>query len=357
MAAGKSKSRRQPNRRPRRRSRKPAWADWPTDELLDVRLCDLDLRIEGTPLEARIDQVLDELDQRGLTFRPHFWVSDDWFTAQGIPGTAVPFYLLHPRLVRLERNQMLQVEGASQAECLKILRHEVGHAMDHAYRLNLRRERQRLFGKSSKRYPEAYKPEPSSRRFVQHLDYWYAQAHPDEDFAETFAVWLRPRSNWRKVYDGWPVLKKLEYMDELMAEVAGAKPTVASRATVDPLRRARKTLRQHYHEKQQRYTDQYPDFFDADLRRLFSDAPEHRHKESAAAFLRRVGPEVRRMVSRWTGHYQYSLDLVLKQIVGRCRVLKLRLPGSGAKAKTDAAIMLTVSTMNFLYSGRRWLNL
>ena len=25
-----------------------------------------------------------------------------------------------------------------------------------------------------------------------HLDPWYAQSHPDEDFAETFAVWLTP---------------------------------------------------------------------------------------------------------------------------------------------------------------------
>lgn len=160
--------------RPGRR-RKPAWADLPTDRLLDVRLCDLGVRIEGSVLEARIEQVCEELSRRGLRFRPHFWVSEEWFTPQGVGGCAVPFYLLHPRLTRLERSRMLEAEGAGHVECMKLLRHEVGHAIDHAYRLHLRRKRQRLFGKSSKPYPKTYKPKPFSRSYVQHLDYWYAQ--------------------------------------------------------------------------------------------------------------------------------------------------------------------------------------
>ena len=30
----------------------------------------------------------------------------------------------------------------------------------------------------------------------------YAASHPEEDFAETFAVWLTPRSNWRQSFPG-----------------------------------------------------------------------------------------------------------------------------------------------------------
>jgi len=335
----------------------PAWAGWPTERLLELRLCDLGVRIEGTPLEARIRQVLRELERRGLRFRPHFWVSDEWFVPRGIPGCAVPFYLLHPRLIRLERSRMLEAEGAERTECMKVLRHEVGHAVEHAYKLNLRRKRQRLFGKSSRPYPRMYLPQPHSRSFVQHLDYWYAQAHPDEDFAETFAVWLRPRSNWRRRYAGWPALRKLEYMDELMGEIADKPPLVASRARVAPLRTIRKTLRDYYAEKQKRYSDEYPDFLDSDLRKLFSDGPEFARNETAASFLRRVRPEIRRMVSRWTGHNQYNLDLLLKDVIGRCRELNLRLKGPPEHTKLDAVIMLTVNALEFLYAGRRWISL
>ena len=323
---------------------------------MDLPLCELEVQIEGSPVQPRIEQVYSELEQRGLRFRPYFWVSEDWFTPQDVPGCAVPFYLLHPRLVRLERRHMLEVEGAGRAECMKLLRHEVGHAIDHAFRLYRRRERQKLFGRSSKHYPKSYGPRPRSRNFVQHLDYWYAQAHPDEDFAETFAVWLSPRSSWRKVYSGWPALKKLEYLDELMYEIQGVKPSITSRERVHPLHRLRMTLGDYYGDKQKKYGSEYPDVFDADLRKLFSSDPRYRGNESAASFLRRVRPQIRRMVSHWTEHYQYTLYQVLKDMAGRCRELNLRLVRSPDATKMDAAIMLTVNTMHFVYRGRRWVD-
>ena len=324
---------------------------------MNVRLCDLDVHIEGTVLEERIEQVRRELRQRGFRFLPHFWISDEWFTPDNVPGCAAPFYLLHPRLTRLERAQMMEAEGADRAECIRILRHEVGHAIENAYKLHLRRKRQQMFGKASRPYPDKYFPRPHSRNYVQHLDYWYAQAHPDEDFAETFAVWLSPRSNWRKRYAGWPAMRKLEYMDELMREVATKRPRVTSRARVEPLVKIKKTLGEYYAEKQKRYGSEYPDFFDSDLRKLFSDAPEAAANETAASFLRGIRPEIRRTVSRWTGHNQYNLDLLLKDVMGRCRELKLRLAGPPEQTKIDLVIMLTVNSMEFLYTGRRWMNL
>ena len=324
---------------------------------MDLRLCDIQVKIEGTPLERNIKQLYRELAQRGIRFRPHFWVSEEWFVPDRVPGCAVPFYLLHPRLMRLERRQMLEIEGGDRRECMRVLRHETGHAIEVAYRLHLRRKRQRLFGRTTKPYPEMYLPRPHSRAFVQHLDYWYAQAHPDEDFAETFAVWLTPRSNWRKRYAGWHAVRKLEYMDELMREIAGKPPRVRSRERVDSLRTIGKTLRQYYAEKKERYSGDCPDFLDSDLRKLFSDAPEFRNNEHAAAFLRKTRPDIRRTVSRWTGHNQYNLDLLLKDVIGRCRELKLRLIGPPERTKLDVIIMLTVNTMEFAYSGRRWISL
>jgi hypothetical protein len=315
-------------------------------------MCDLGVDLDSPFLKTCIHQVLDELDQRGIQFKPHFWISSEWFTPEGVTGCAVPFYLAHPRLMRLERRQMLEVEGGTQRWCVKILRHEVGHAIDHAYELHRRRKWRDVFGKSSKPYPEFYQPWPYSRRFVLHLDYWYAQAHPDEDFAETFAVWLRPRSGWRRRYQGWPAMRKLEYVDALMAEIADAKPVVTTRAVHEPLERIRRTLREHYADKQNRYEKDYPSFYDHDLRRLFSSAPQHAHNETAAAFLRQIRTEVRSRVARWTGEYQYTLDLVLADMIRRCRELDLHVASSLRRLKTDVCIVLTLQTMNYLHTGR-----
>lgn len=333
--------------------RRHEWADWPDERLLDLRLCDLGLSLEGSPVAPIIRKVRQDLERHNLRFQPHFWLSEEWFSPDGVPGVAIPFYLAHPRLTRLERKYMLEVEGGTQESCLRILRHEVGHAVDHAYLLHRRRKWQRLFGKSSEPYPEFYRPRPYSRNFVVHLDFWYAQSHPDEDFAETFAVWLRPGSRWRRQYQGWPALAKLEYVDELMGEIAGQRPLAASRSTVDPLASIRKTLRQYYDQKRAHYARTTPSFYDDDLRLLFSHARRRNGRESAAAFLRRVRGEVRRLVSKWTGEYEYTLDQVLKDMIGRCRELKLRVAGRERQLKMDFAILLTVQTMNSLYSMRR----
>ena len=159
------------------------------ERLLDLR-CATRLTIEAAARGAPGD--LSASQGKGLRFRPHFWLSDEWFCPDGVPGIAVPFYLAHPRLSRLEQSQMLEVEGGTAEWCLRILRHETGHAVENAYRLRLRARRRQLFGSTTKPYPEYYSPRPYSKSFVIHLDAWYAQSHPDEDFAETFAVWLTP---------------------------------------------------------------------------------------------------------------------------------------------------------------------
>ena len=212
-------------------------------------MCDLGLTIEGSKLVASIAQLHAELENRKLAFEPHYWLSDEWFTPDGVGGIAIPFYLAHPRLEQLEERQMLEVEGGTHDWCVKILRHEAGHAIDNAYQLQRRRKRLKLFGPSSAEYPEYYTPKPYTKSFVLHLDSWYAQSHPDEDFAETFAVWLNPHSQWRERYADWPALKKLEYMDELMQELAGHPPRRVSRRKLAPLPSLKKTLRQHYDRK------------------------------------------------------------------------------------------------------------
>ena len=328
------------------------WVTWSDEQLLDMRLCDLHVQIKGTRLAGYIKQLHRELEAHQLNFRPHFWLSDDWYSPDGVPGVAIPFYMAHPRLAKLEHNQMLEVEGGTEDWCLRILRHEAGHAIENAYRLRRRHERQKLFGKTSKPYPDCYLPKPYSKSFVLHLDTWYAQSHPDEDFAETFAVWLAPGSQWKERYAGWPALKKLEYMDGLMNGLAGLPPLVTSKKRVDPLPSLRKTLREHYQQKREQYGLDYPNFYDRDLRRLFSNAPEYQHHLPAASFIRQFRKEIRRKVADWTGEYQYTIDQVLKDMIEHCRERRLRLTVSEDQAKLDFTVLLTVQTMNYLHSGR-----
>jgi hypothetical protein len=321
------------------------------EELLDLQMRQLDIRIEGSSLEPRTTQLHDELAARGLTFRPHYWLSDEWFTPDGIPGIAIPFYLAHPRLTKLELAQMLEVEGGDPEWCMRILRHEAGHAIDNAFALRRRRNRREIFGSPNEEYPEFYAPKPYSKSFVLHLDAWYAQSHPDEDFAETFAVWLTPNSQWEKRYHDWPALKKLEYIDRLMHSVNGREPVVVSRQTLDPLTRLRKTLRQHYRRKRRHYGLDHPGFYDRDLRRLFSDAPEFAANMPASQFIGRIRRSVRQAVSSWTGIYQYTIDQVLEDMIERSRELKLRLAVPEDEARQQFTVLLTVQAMNYLHSG------
>ena len=187
-----------------------------------------------------------------------------------------------------------------------------------------------------------------------------AQSHPDEDFAETFAVWLRPRSNWRTRYAGWPALKKLEYVEELMGEIAGEPPPVLTKERVEPLSKLSQTLGEHYQKKQAFYAFTPPKTYDRDLSRLFSADPRHRRAQPAAVFIRRHRAQVRQQIARWTGENQLTLDAVLDDMISRCRELDLRAPGSERKLVINFTILLTAKTMHALFgpsSRRKWIAL
>lgn len=339
--------------------RKFAWENLSDDALLKQRLRSLRVTVEGTWLEDCVNTLHEELEERGIRLRPHTWISSEWFSPGGVPGIAIPFYLAHPRLMKLEKKMMFDVEGGTWRECMAILRHEAGHALQHGYQLQRRRRWQQLFGASSKHYPRYYRPNPASRRYVQHLRLWYAQSHPDEDFAETFAVWLKPRSNWRTRYAGWPALKKLEYVDELMSEIAGKRPPIMTRERVDPLGRLNQTLEEHYKKKQAFYAFTPPKTYDRDLSRLFSADPRHHRSMPASTLIRRHRAQIRRLVARWTGENQLTLDAVLDDMISRCRDLDLRAVGPEQKLVLDFIVLVTAKTMHALFgpSRRKWIAL
>lgn len=334
-----------------RRRAKLWWADLDYEDLLDVKLCDLGLGIEDTALEDRVERLYAEIERRGLRFRPHVWLSTGWFTPDGVTGFAIPFFLAHRRLARIEHEQMFEVEGGNHSWCMKLLRHETGHALDNAYRLHSRPNWRKVFGNFARRYGATYLPNPTSKRYVQNLDHWYSQSHPAEDWAECFAVWLQPGSHWRRSYDGWPALKKLEYVDDLMGRLP-ARQRVRCRRRPDSLPRLRITLREYYRRKKEHYGHDHPGDYDGLLLRLFSDDPGYSYRPTAATFLRRHRAELRGRVAALTGQYRYVVDQALREMIGGCRRQRLRMVRSERETRVGAAILLAVLTTSYL-GGRR----
>lgn len=335
------------------RKKEPLWVSLKDRDLLDMRFRDLRLSIKGSILEDRVERLYDELAARDLDIRPHCWLGEEWFSPDAVPGIAIPFYLAHPRLMRLERKMMMEVEGGSEGWGMRLLRHEAGHALDTAFQLSRRVRWRRMFGNPRKPYPNSYRPKPTSRHYVQHLALWYAQAHPAEDFAETFAVWLKPRSRWRHDYEGWPALRKLDYVDELMHDIAGCKPTVRSRRHVAAISGVNTTLRDHYRQKREYHAFDHGELHDPELRRLFVDGHQaDRNAMTAAAFLRRYRRHLCDVVSYWTGQNSYSIDQVLRDMQQRCLELRLRLKHNETDTLQQAIAMLATHIMASVQRGK-----
>lgn len=320
------------------------------EALLDLRFSQLALPANTGTVAVHMRRLHRDLRQRGLKFRPHFWFAEDWFSPDGVPGIAVPFYLANPRLTRLERHLMGQVEGSNSLWLTRILRHEAGHAIDTAYGLRHRKDWRQIFGRSSERYPADYRPRPASRRYVLHLGHWYAQSHPTEDFAETFAVWLQPRAQWRREYTQWPALRKLEFVDRLMDDIAGKRPQRCSRREVEPIRRMPGTLRTHYRRKTGRYTldDRR---YDRPLRRVFAqDAPQRR--ALASRFLRESRPQLERLLVRRARLHPYVVKHAFDLLIQRSRALQLRLRHDRRRSKRQALLLLQRVVLDILRRNR-----
>lgn len=334
----------------------PAPADWAAlkdEELLKLRICQLPLAIEGSPLEPRVAELFAELEAKGIAFRPAVYLGDEWFSPDGVPAIAVPFYLAHPRLTQLEARMMLEVEGGDAEPCMKLLRHEAGHAVDHAYQLGTDPRRAVLFGSSEVYDPDNYRPRPYSRSFVRHIDNFYAQAHPEEDFAETFAVWLSPHIDWRRRYAGWKALAKLEYVDEVVrAAVVGRAPRVPRGPLASRASTLRTTLDHFYRRRRRLYGQDAPDVYDADLTRIFAPAPGSPGAEPAGRFLRRRRRAIIDAVARFTGERKYTVDNLLTKLAARCTALKLYVGKDEAQTGFELAAFLSTLVTNYLLTGK-----
>jgi hypothetical protein len=290
-------------------------------ELLETPIRELGLKLEGSPLEKCVTQLYQELERKRLhKFHPPCYLSDEWGCPSGEPVIGIPFYLARPDVAALER-ELNDLE--TSREIMMYLRHEAGHAFNYAYKLYRTPEWKHLFGSFRRPYRDNYRPVPFSRDYVRHLAGWYSQKHPDEDFAETFAVWLTPRSAWKKKYRGWGAIRKLKYVNQIARQLADVDPVRrrgVSDITVDDMEM---TVGEFY-----RQTNGEPIVIgelasDADLVDIFNGSKRRKSARSAEHFLRDHRKSIVDKIVYWTGAQRRFVRSLMEAIEVRAGQLKL----------------------------------
>ena len=322
-------------------------------------ICDLGLTIAGSPLEPILAEFQRELEAAGVRkVQPRFYLSTEWGVPEGTVAVAIPFYLARPDLTALHADRAGYIEGSGHADILRYLRHEMGHVVNYAYRLFDSPEWADTFGAFNEPYEEDYRPEPFSRRHVRHLPGWYAQKHPDEDWAETFAVWVTPGLDWRSEYADWPVaLGKLQYCDRTMASHIDVEPIVTADDLDEDVSCLPQSLDALYHGLD---LDGFasPAGFDGMLRSIFEDvgrpevAPIETPRIPASDLLRRLEPELSMAVFRWTGCFPERIRPLIRHLAQRADVLNQVYPiDRESSATIEITTMLTALAMNHVVRG------
>jgi Putative zinc-binding metallo-peptidase len=320
---------------------------------------DLGLTIAGTALEPVLAELERELDQAGIhKVRPRFYLSSEWGVPFGTIAIAIPFYLARPDLVALHAERTGHVEGTGRADLLRYLRHEMGHVVNYAYRLYEGEDWVRHFGSMTRPYREDYRPEPFSRRYVRHLPGWYAQKHPDEDWAETFAVWMTPGRDWAAEYAGWPVaLAKLRFCDQAMAELRDREPLVTADELDEDVGEISYTLEQYY-ASSAASEEELPPGLDGALTTIFEDVgrPEDLSTDAprrpAAELIRRLGRVLPADIYRWTGHFPERTRRLLLHLADRAEELRQVYPENREpEAVIALTTLITALAMNHVHHG------
>jgi hypothetical protein len=323
---------------------------------------DLGLVIRGTKLEPVLEEFQRELDRAGIRkLKPHCYLSTEWGVNFGTVGIGIPFYLARDDLLALHAERTGHLEGVGRAELLRYLRHEMGHVVNYAYKLYEQEEWVKLFGAMTQPYVEEYRPEPFSRRYVRHLPGWYAQKHPDEDWSETFAVWMTPGGRWRTLYADWPeAMAKLEYCDRIMTVLKDQDPPVTTLDLAEDVSELSCSLEQYYRQQWDAPDDQEPVLpgLDGALTAIFEEAGQPEDFSTTAdrlpaeALVRRLESDLVSNVYRWTGHFPERTRPLVRHLAARAEQLRQVYPADREeRVALELTTLVTALAMNHVYRG------
>jgi hypothetical protein len=319
----------------------PKSVNWESErlELLARQISALGLTVQGSRVQRLVARLDEELSVRGIAFRPPVYLSDEWGCPDGSPIIGVPFYLADERLERLEEEHTGSVEGDEEA--MRYLRHEAGHAMNYAFRIH---------GDYARPYREHFATNPLSRDHVRHILGWYAQKHPDEDFAETFAVWLTPDLDWRTEYADWPALQKLDWLDDVMKQVADLSPEAPPITEDDlPVEAMHWTVGEHYSADEMLVLGDGRQF-DRDLTRIFTRAHRTGDGESAATYLERHEAELMARIGYWAGVSPGVVRSLVRALKERATAMNLRVLEREATSLIELTAFGTAVLLHWRYA-------
>lgn len=330
---------------------------WETErfELLNRRVCDLNLAVAGSPVEPFVRRLHRELEAKKFRFKPSVYLTDSWGCPDRSPVIGIPFYLADSRLARIEEEQTGEIEDDKRI--MALLRHEAGHAINYAYRLWRRPGWEEAFGRFTRPYRDFFRPDHLSREYVRHISVprygrTYAQKHPDEDFAETFAVWLTPRSGWRSRYRNWPVLEKLLYIDRLLKQVRRQVPENSRLRRLRPADSMNVLLADHYGKKAERYRRAARGYVDDRLREVF---PQSRgvQPRPAAELFRKLHARLLERIVLWAKLSEPEAEAILRKLESRAKVLNLSYrPGKEGERVMDIVSLSVAMSLDYAYTGR-----
>jgi hypothetical protein len=327
--------------------------------LFGAPIRDLQLTIDGTRLAPVIEEFREELRAKGVTkLSPSFHLSTEWGVPFGSVVIGIPFYLARPELTELHGEEVGHIEGFNRTDILRYLRHEMGHVVNYAYRLYDGEAWVKLFGSITQPYLEDYRPQPFSRRFVRHLPGWYAQKHPDEDWAETFAVWMTPGRDWRTEYAQWPTaLAKLDYCERTLAELGGRDPLVTTTELDQDVGELTYSL-QDYYKNYPAESEAGAAGLDGDLRAIFDDLAEAKEQGTvhetlpAAELFHRLERQLMADVFRWTGHFPEKTRSLVRHLAKRAEALEQVYPRDAeTQAVMGVTTLVTSLAMNHVHRG------
>ena len=329
-----------------------SWAHLSDQLLLETPVSELSLPLESHPLMNLIQKLSEELELKGIPLRPKVYLSDDWFCADGTTTFAIPFTLLHPRLKKLEELYIGEMEGGTDEWFMKLARHEMAHVLDNAYNLRNSTQRKDLFGDSDLPYPEAYEYRPYSKSYVRHIEDGYAQSHPDEDWAETFAVWLTPNLKWEKEYSGWPVLKKLKFMDHtLKKKVINRGPLLENEEMPHNLEDISLTLREYLEQKKSRLFPKRKPTLPKTDRPLFLKKRPTNKIFLASVVIKENKEFISQVIKQETDQYLYRVNQALDLFIADCDRLKWTIHPTATKRPHYLARVLATQVNKIIQGG------
>lgn len=332
-------------------------------ELLNTPISSLDLSLRGSPLLSRsLRWLRRDLKRVGIRLRPNFYLSDEYGCVEGSANVGIAFWDASEPLRRLVKG--VRGDWNTADDVMALLRHECGHAFCYSYKLYQERDFRRLFrvrGHFFRTYPEHDRYEhtcnPWSRDYVNPCGDHYAQKHPDDDFAETFAVWLDPHSHWRMSYAHKPgALRKLEYVDQTVRELGRSDPPVPNdrRALHLPVEEMTQTVGEFLRTTGRQLRDRAQTYFDRDLEEIFPPRARRRNGHLRAAdFLAEHRRQITDRVVYWTGEREDIVRALLRKVQGRAEALDLLLPRRRREeALVELTSYITTLTMNYAHRSR-----